>query len=126
MKLKDFDFRVWNEGSKKYLPCPMYATYQYEVDKGLPKDLRLMSEGLEIELYSGYNDSAGKKIYAGDLVIMLWKTYEVVCSSAPLEFYFKNQNNEIIPFNKILPKSTFMLVVGNIHEGITESQSEVQ
>lgn len=57
MKLKDFDFRIWDNGQK----------YAGEVVKKYI-GLQGFSDDVEVELWSGFYDKNGKRIYVGDMV----------------------------------------------------------
>ncbi|STO96209.1 YopX family protein [Helicobacter canis] len=57
MKLKDFDFRIWDNGQK-------YAGDVVKKYMGLSG----FSDDAEVELWSGFYDKNGKKIYVGDMV----------------------------------------------------------
>lgn len=57
MKLKNFDFRIWDNGQK-------YAGDVVKKYMGLSG----FSDDAEVELWSGFYDKNGKKIYVGDMV----------------------------------------------------------
>lgn len=60
MKLKDFDFRIWHKESESFVDMVVSGT-----------DLRIIptdDEDMELELWSGFYDSKGTKIYEGDIV----------------------------------------------------------
>lgn len=60
MKLKDFDFRIWHKESKSLVDMVVSGT-----------DLRIIptdDDSMELELWSGFYDKNGKKIYVGDMV----------------------------------------------------------
>lgn len=60
MKLKDFDFRIWHKDSDSFVDMNVSDT-----------DLRIIpadGDSMELELWSGFYDSKGTKIYEGDIV----------------------------------------------------------
>lgn len=57
MKISDLDFRIWDNGQK-------YAGDVVKKYMGLSG----FSDDAEVELWSGFYDKNGKKIYVGDMV----------------------------------------------------------
>lgn len=88
MKLQDFDFRIWDNGQK----------YAGDVVK---KYMRLsgFSDDAEVELWSGFYDSKGVKIYESDIVQ-------------------DSQGNTLVVSNSVIAiiKKIDVEVIGNIHE----------
>lgn len=81
MQLKDFDFRIWNKDEETLT----YASKDYKLDIGFSNpqqdygvcesELHAYYDGepmcpsdCEIELWSGFYDKNGTKIYEGDIV----------------------------------------------------------
>ena len=59
MKLKDFDFRIWDSNTNKFIELAISDNI-----RAIPRK----SDDLVLELWSGFYDSKGTKIYEGDIV----------------------------------------------------------
>lgn len=91
MKLKDFDFRIWHKESESFVDMVVSGT-----------DLRIIptdDDDMELELWSGFYDSKGVKIYEGDIVQ-------------------DSQGNTLVVSDSVIAiiKKIDMEVIGNIHE----------
>ncbi|MGQ2785949.1 YopX family protein [Campylobacter coli] len=140
MKLKDFDFRIWD--GRKYVNNIKGGVYIHKKDTDVKCLNRnqdcydyefelddLDNSNLEIELFTGYYDDKGNKIYVGDIIECLTFTnenhselfYEIICFDMELGLCCKLTNGEsgylfdlhMNSKNKIIEDA---LVVGNIHE----------
>ncbi|HFP7499180.1 TPA: YopX family protein [Campylobacter coli] len=139
MKLKDFDFRIWDNTEKRYLneielhkydksPVEAGTTFT-ETDRINEVEFVKNKNDLEIELFTGYYDYKGNKIYIGDIIECLVFTneknseifYEIICFDMELGLCSKSSNGEsgylfdlrMNSKNKIIED---VWVVGNIHE----------
>lgn len=124
MRLKDFDFRIWHKDSESFVDMKVSGT-----------DLRIIptdDDSMELELWSGFYDSKGAKIYEGDIVkydsrtkplvavlerstfyivdISIEKDLQVDCGTR-LQGIYENGNNGYTN-NKL----ECLQVLGNIHE----------
>lgn len=59
MKLKDFDFRIWDNNTNKFIELAISDNI-----RAIPRS----SDDLVLEIWSGFYDSKGAKIYEGDIV----------------------------------------------------------
>ncbi|EGT3482436.1 hypothetical protein JDX43_001691 [Campylobacter coli] len=139
MKLQDFDFRIWDNTEKRYIneielhkydksPVEAGTTFT-ETDRINEVEFVKNKNDLEIELFTGYYDYKGNKIYIGDIIECLTFTnenhselfYEIICFDMELGLCSKLSNGEsgylfdlhMNSKNKIIEDAW---VVGNIHE----------
>ena len=59
MRLKDFDFRIWDNSTDKFIDFAISDNI-----RAIPRE----NDDLVLELWSGFYDSKGTKIYEGDIV----------------------------------------------------------
>ncbi|AOH49958.1 TPA: hypothetical protein R8W49_000286 [Campylobacter jejuni] len=139
MKLKDFDFRIWDNTEKRYLneielhkydksPVEAGATFT-ETDRINEVEFVKNKNDLEIELFTGYYDYKGNKIYIGDIIECLVFTneknseifYEIICFDMELGLCSKLSNGDggyLFDLRRHKNNKTIedVYVVGNIHE----------
>lgn len=133
MQLKDFDFRVWNKDEETLT----YASKDYKLDIGFSNpqqdygmcesELHAYYDGepmcpsdCEIELWSGFYDKDGTKIYENDIITCYFAMNgQIVFEDAM--FYVVDQNSgnkkllyDVIQESRLERES--ILVEGNIHE----------
>ncbi|EFT8757784.1 hypothetical protein HVM24_001303 [Campylobacter coli] len=139
MKLKDFDFRIWDNTEKRYLneielhkydKSPVEAEITFtETDRINEVEFVKNKNDLEIELFTGYYDYKGNKIYIGDIIECLVFTneknleifYEIICFDMELGLCSKLSNGDGgYLFDLLRDKNNKTIedvyVVGNIHE----------
>lgn len=139
MKLKDFDFRIWDNTEKRYLneielhkydKSPVEAGITFtETDRINEVEFVKNKNDLEIELFTGYYDYKGNKIYIGDIIEWLVFTneknseifYEIICFDMELGLCSKLSNGDggyLFDLRRHKNNKTIedVYVVGNIHE----------
>ncbi|HED7338431.1 TPA: hypothetical protein R5481_001280 [Campylobacter coli] len=140
MKLKDFDFRIWD--GRKYVNNIKGGVYIHKQDTDVKCLNRnqdcynyefqlddLDNSNLEIELFTGYYDDKGNKIYVGDIIECLVFTneknseifYEIICFDMELGLCSKLSNGDggyLFDLRRHKNNKTIedVYVVGNIHE----------
>ena len=86
MRLKDFDFRIWHKDSESFVDMKVSGT-----------DLRIIptdDDSMELELWSGFYDSKGAKIYEGDIVKYDSRTKPLVAVLERSTFYIVDTSIE--------------------------------
>lgn len=80
MKLKDFDFRIWNDTKKEYLyEYPtlvntrsegiLIGRFERQFSRDYDYFYQIFRNEFEIELWTGLYDKDGNKIYENDIII---------------------------------------------------------
>lgn len=123
MRLKDFDFRIWDNSTDKFIEFAISENI-----RAIPRE----NDDLVLELWSGFYDSKGAKIYEGDIVkydsrttplvaVLERNTFYIIDTSIEkhlqvdcgtrLQGIYENGNNGYTN-NKL----ECLQVLGNIHE----------
>ncbi|MGI8022215.1 YopX family protein [Campylobacter coli] len=154
MKLKDFDFRIWDNIEKKYIKTPhglyientehndassysriignyeqrsFYIDYPFNDRNNEYYD---NENAFSIELFTGYFDKNGNKIYENDILMnelteeIFYITRDDTYKMSEIILYSKDYNGNLyrkrnsggINLLKMLVSDKNMSVVGNIHE----------
>lgn len=103
MKLQDFDFRIWDNKTNKFIELNISDNI-----RALPRK----NDDLVLELWSGFYDSKGTKIYEGDIVIC--NTLKFVVEYKRVKFILKQIAENGLSVS--LHYSETLEVLGNIHE----------
>lgn len=85
MKLKDFDFRIWDSNTNKFIEFAISDNI-----RAIPRN----SDDLVLELWSGFYDSKGTKIYEGDIVKYDSRTKPLVVVFERSTFYIVDTSIE--------------------------------
>ena len=137
MKLKDFDFRIWNKKENEFvnIDCSIsfkfgerynredhvhFFGYMYEAgirDRGYTwiAPLCYENDDLELELFTGLYDKNHRKIYEGDILSFYDRGDYINCSV----FYNKDEARFVAIIDDEEEDFTWLSeieVVGNIHE----------
>lgn len=68
MKVKDFDFRIWDNGKYHYMKDVTQEKAKDELVSIAHINNFSIGENDELELFTGFTDIEGNKIYEGDIV----------------------------------------------------------
>ena len=103
MKLTDFDFRIWDNKTNKFIELAISDNI-----RAIPRK----NDDLVLELWSGFYDSKGAKIYEGDIVIC--NTLKFVVEYKRVKFILRQIAENGVSVS--LHYSETLEVLGNIHE----------
>lgn len=85
MKLKDFDFRIWDNSTDRFIELSISDNI-----RAIPRK----NDDLVLELWSGFYDSKGVKIYEGDIVKYDSRTNTLVVVFERSTFYIVDTSIE--------------------------------
>lgn len=85
MRLKDFDFRIWDNSTDKFIELAISDNI-----RAIPRE----NNDLVLELWSGFYDSKGAKIYEGDIVKYDSRTKPLVAVLERNTFYIVDTSIE--------------------------------
>lgn len=85
MRLKDFDFRIWDSNTNKFIEVAISDNI-----RAIPRK----NDDLVLELWSGFYDSKGAKIYEGDIVKYRSNTPPLVAVLEKSTFYIVDTSIE--------------------------------
>ncbi|EPF0826740.1 YopX family protein [Campylobacter upsaliensis] len=123
MKLKDFDFRIWDSNTNKFIEFAISDNI-----RAIPRK----NDDLMLELWSGYFDKNGNKIYEGDIIKYVYVFNHTLLDKYMLKRLPKKvsigyvgiddflgfrilKNKELQCFMKDV---TNIEIIGNIHENV--------
>lgn len=125
MKLKDFDFRLWDNKKAKFVDLNKQSIFFLKDDLQKEGKFVLMSPNLifspvlntddfEIDVYTGFIDEKGTKIYEGDIV-KIENSVGVIEFSLGIGSYVRYCDKSISlgALHPYIEK-----IIGNIHENL--------
>ena len=136
MKLKDFDFRVWNNDSCEYMdsvglfrfnafidkpPFTGIGEVSFNEERNVLIDWRVDAEDyIEIELWTGFCDKNNKKIYEGDILQDEDNKYYIVRFASDIGGFIASlidyKNIELESYSLFQLVDNDCKIIGNIHE----------
>ena len=103
MRPQDFDFRIWDNSTDKFTELAISDNI-----RAIPRE----NDDLVLELWSGFYDSKGTKIYEGDIVKLKDGIYRVWLKNG---FFLEDNADNVYT---MWFASKYGEVVGNIHENV--------
>ena len=85
MRLQDFDFRIWDNSTDKFIELAISDNI-----RAIPRE----NDDLVLELWSGFYDCKGAKIYEGDIVKYRSNTKPLVAVFERSTFYIVDTSIE--------------------------------
>lgn len=115
MKLKNFDFRIWDECGKECSNEKCLCRAKYIYGEAAKIMLSEVNGDCDIELWTGFVDKNNRKIYECDILKKGRKKYLVryVEDESGLEIVELNKNGYVFFVSEICNE---LETIGNIHE----------
>ena len=108
MKLADFDFRIWNISTNKFIELNISDNI-----RALPRK----NDDLVLELYTGYTDTKGTRIYENDIIRTdKGEIFSVVQDGEITAWGLLKNGCPYCSLAEVMFESERIEVLGNIHE----------
>lgn len=123
MKLKDFDFRLWHKPSKSFIEIrSSFLTTNGRDEIVFEKSfiIPIDDESVEIELWSGYTDSKGERIYENDIIRTDKSEIFSVVADGEITAWglLDSDGSPCCSIAEVMFESDRVEVIGNIHENL--------
>ena len=109
MKLKDFDFRIWDSNTNKFIELNISDNI-----RALPRS----SDDLVLEIWTGYTDTKDARIYENDIIKVDEKTFSVSGYGGEVTAWIllESDGTPCCSLAEVMFESGRVEVIGNIHE----------
>lgn len=110
MKLQDFDFRIWNNKTNKFIELNISCNI-----RAIPRKC----DDLVLELWSGYTDIKDARIYENDIIEVDEKTFSVSGYGGEVTAWIllESDGTPCCSLAEVMFESSGRVeVIGNIHE----------
>lgn len=117
MKLQDLDFRIWNNSTNKFIELNI----SYNI-RAIPRK----NDDLVLELWSGFYDSKGTRIYENDIIRTdKGEIFSVVQDGEITAWGLLKNGCPYCSLAEVMFESDRVEVLGNIHENAKLSKEKV-
>ena len=108
MKLENFDFRIWNNSTNKFIELNISDNI-----RALPRK----NDDLVLELWTGYIDTKGTRIYENDIIRTdKGETFSVKQDGEITAWGLLKNGDPYCSLAEVMFESDRVEVLGNIHE----------